>query len=78
MASSLPPSASSTRSVWGEDGKPELVIDWKSDVHPSAAASDHYRSQVRCYLEVTGILKGMVVFVTTGAVLHVSTSVCAT
>lgn len=59
----------------GEDGKPELVIDWKSDVSPSAAASDHYRSQVRRYLEVTGIPKGLVVFVTTGDVLRVSAPV---
>ena len=55
----------------GEDGKPELVIDWKSDVKPSAAASAHYRSQVRRYLEVTGIPRGMVVFATTGTLLHV-------
>ncbi|MFZ2982976.1 MAG: UvrD-helicase domain-containing protein [Sphingobium sp.] len=55
----------------GEDGKPELVIDWKSDVNPSAAALDHYRSQVLRYLEVTGIPKGMVVFVTSGKLLSV-------
>lgn len=55
----------------GEDGRPELVIDWKSDVNPTAAASDHYRSQVRRYLEVTGIPRGMIVFVTGGALLHV-------
>lgn len=56
----------------GEDGKPELIIDWKSDVNPSAAASDHYRSQVKRYLDVTGIVRGMVVFVTAGVVLHVN------
>lgn len=56
----------------GEDGKPELVIDWKSDVIPSAAAMEHYRSQVRRYLEVTGIPAGLVVFVTTGELLHVA------
>ena len=56
----------------GEDGKPELVIDWKSDVDPSPAASDHYRSQVRRYLEVADVSRGMVVFVTSGIVLHVS------
>ena len=56
----------------GEDGKPELVIDWKSDVIPSAAAMEHYRSQVRRYLEVTGIPAGLVVFVTTGELLHLA------
>lgn len=55
----------------GEDGQPELVIDWKSDVNPSAAASEHYRSQVRRYLEVTGIPKGIVVFATRGSILTV-------
>jgi ATP-dependent exoDNAse (exonuclease V) beta subunit len=56
----------------GEDGKPELVIDWKSDVAPNTAAEHHYRLQVRRYLEVTGIPQGMVVFVTTGTLLRVS------
>ena len=55
----------------GEDGKPELVIDWKSDVAPSPAASDHYRSQVRSYLEVTGIPRGLIVFVTSGSIVRV-------
>ncbi|MFZ5747859.1 MAG: UvrD-helicase domain-containing protein [Pseudomonadota bacterium] len=56
----------------GDDGRPEVVIDWKSDVNPSAGASEHYQLQVRRYLEVTGIPRGMVVFVTDGMVLHVS------
>lgn len=55
----------------GKDGKPELVIDWKSDVAPSPATSDHYRSQVRRYLEVTGIPRGMIVFVTSGNIVPV-------
>jgi exodeoxyribonuclease-5 len=54
----------------GEDGKPELVIDWKSDVAPSPAVSDHYRSQVRRYLEVTGIPRGLIVFVTSGSIVR--------
>ena len=56
----------------GEDGTPELVIDWKSDVSPSAAAADHYRQQVSRYLEVTGIPAGLVVFVTTGKLMRVA------
>ncbi len=56
----------------GADGTPELVIDWKSDVSPSAAAADHYRQQVRRYLDVTGIAAGLVVFVTTGELLQVA------
>ena len=54
-----------------EDGTPELVIDWKSDVSPSVAAGTHYRQQVRRYLDVAGIPAGLVVFVTTGELLRV-------
>lgn len=54
------------------DGTPELVIDWKSDVSPSASAANHYRQQVSRYLEVTGIPAGLVVFVSTGEVLQVT------
>jgi exodeoxyribonuclease-5 len=53
------------------DGKPQLVIDWKSDVRPNLQATEHYRNQVRRYLEVTGIPRGLVVFVTTGEVVQV-------
>jgi len=54
------------------DGTPELVIDWKSDVSPSASAANHYRQQVSRYLEVTGIPAGLVVFVSTGELLQVT------
>lgn len=56
----------------GPDGKPELVIDWKSDVKPDVATVEHYRSQVRRYLEITGVAEGLVVFVTTGEVMRIS------
>lgn len=56
----------------GDDGKPALVLDWKSDVNPTAETSAHYRSQVQRYLDVTGIPKGLVVYVTTGDVLAIS------
>ncbi|QDM40641.1 UvrD-helicase domain-containing protein [Altererythrobacter sp. TH136] len=58
----------------GADGTPELVIDWKSDVSPSTADADLYGEQVKHYLEITGIPKGLVVFVTSGMVLQVSRS----
>lgn len=55
----------------GADGTPELVIDWKSDVAPDPASAEHYRTQVRRYLDVTGTPAGMVVFVTTGVTMNV-------
>lgn len=56
----------------GLDGKPELIIDWKSDVKPDVATAEHYRSQVRRYLEITGVAKGLVVFMTAGEVIRIS------
>jgi len=54
------------------DGSAEAVVDWKSDVEPSVNAIDHYKSQVRAYLEMTGTPRGLIVFATTGAVHEVS------
>lgn len=54
-----------------ENGRPELVIDWKSDVAPKAEAVQHYRAQVKQYLSATSCPKGMIVFVTTGELLTV-------
>ncbi|MDD9994159.1 MAG: hypothetical protein OXS35_00215, partial [Dehalococcoidia bacterium] len=36
------------------NGTPQVVIDWKSDVDPSTEALEHYRGQVRAYLDMTG------------------------
>ena len=54
--------------AFGADGKPEVVIDWKSDVAPSPETVAHYRAQVHAYLEMTGAARGLVVFMTSGAV----------
>ena len=53
------------------DGAPQVVIDWKSDVDPASEALDHYRDQVRAYLDVTGAEYGLVVAVTSGTVIQV-------
>lgn len=53
-------------------GAPEVIVDWKSDVNPSAAALDHYRNQVTAYLEITGATQGLIVFMTSGRVVVVS------
>jgi exodeoxyribonuclease-5 len=58
----------------GPDGTPRVVIDWKSDVKPTPETVDHYRAQVRNYLDMTGAERGLIVLVTTGQVLTVARS----
>jgi exodeoxyribonuclease-5 len=53
------------------DGSIELIVDWKTDVSPSAQQIELYRSQVRDYLAATGAPEGLLVFVTTGKVIRV-------
>ena len=52
-------------------GAPQVVIDWKSDVDPSAETVEHYHAQVRAYLDMTGAERGLIVMVTSGKVLPV-------
>jgi ATP-dependent exoDNAse (exonuclease V) beta subunit len=52
-------------------GVPDVVVDWKSDVNPSATIIDHYRAQVRAYLDITGARAGLIVLMTTGTVLEI-------
>jgi len=59
---------------FGPDGKPQVVIDWKSDVQPTLATIDHYRAQVRNYLDMTGTERGLIVLVTSGEILTVMPS----
>ena len=54
------------------DGAPQVVIDWKSDVDPSPETLDHYRDQVRAYLDITGAERGLVVAVTSGSIMQVA------
>ena len=54
------------------DGAPQVVIDWKSDVDPTPETLEHYRAQVRAYLDMTGAERGMVVAVTSGTVYSVA------
>ena len=56
------------------EGRPAVVVDWKSDVNPNAGTLDHYRSQVRAYLDMTGAERGLIVLMTTGRVIGVSSS----
>jgi exodeoxyribonuclease-5 len=63
---------------FGPDGTPQVVIDWKSDVQPTTATVDHYRAQVRNYLDMTGTERGLIVLVTSGEILTVMPSPIAT
>ncbi len=54
------------------EGAPKVVIDWKSDVEPSAEILRHYRAQVHAYLEMTGAQRGLIVCVTPGTVIPVT------
>lgn len=57
-----------------QNGRPAVVVDWKSDVNPDAETLNHYRSQVRAYLDMTGAERGLIVLMTTGIVINVSPS----
>lgn len=58
----------------GPDGNPEVVIDWKSDVSPDQQTVEHYRGQVRAYLDMTGAQRGLIVLMTSGTVIPVAPS----
>ena len=58
--------------AFGPDGAPQVVIDWKSDVDPSAETLRHYRAQVQAYLDMTGAERGLIVCVTPGTVISVT------
>ncbi len=53
------------------EGHPDVVVDWKSDVTPVPGTLDHYRAQVRAYLDITGAERGLIVLMTSGAVISV-------
>ncbi len=62
--------------VFDPDGKPQVVVDWKSDVSPSPEILEHYRAQVRSYLEVTKSALGLIVLMTTGQIISVTRPLC--
>ncbi|MFC3784084.1 exodeoxyribonuclease-5 [Sphingopyxis italica] len=55
-----------------DDGRPVVIVDWKSDVAPEQATIEHYRAQVRAYLAVAGAERGLIVMMTTGQVIEVA------
>ena len=55
-------------------GKIEVIVDWKSDVNPTRADIEMYRGQVRSYLNATGAVLGLIVFVTSGRIERVQSA----
>ena len=56
----------------GDDGRPAVVVDWKSDVSPDQHTVEHYRMQVRAYLDMTRAGLGLIVLMTSGMVIAVA------
>jgi hypothetical protein len=56
-------------------GAIDLVVDWKTDISPSAQQVELYREQLGDYLVATGAPEGLLVFVTTGLLVWVRTDV---
>jgi len=60
--------------AFGPNGTPQIVIDWKSDVDPAPETVEHYRAQVRAYLDMTETERGLIVLMTRGTVIQVTRS----
>jgi len=54
-----------------EGARIALVIDWKSDVNPAAAAHNAHVAQLRDYLHVTGAERGAIVYMSAAQVFWV-------
>lgn len=55
-----------------DEGGIDAVIDWKSDVSPSAEAIDHYRKQINEYRRTIGAKRALLVFMTRSRVIEIS------
>ncbi|MFM9848925.1 MAG: UvrD-helicase domain-containing protein [Hyphomicrobiaceae bacterium] len=50
------------------DSRPEVIVDWKSDVAPRAEDIAAHAAQLQDYLRATGAPRGALVYMTTGSV----------
>jgi len=57
------------------DGKPQVVIDWKSDVDPAAQTIEQLSRAGSETISGRWDENGLIVFVTSGTVVHVKASV---
>jgi exodeoxyribonuclease-5 len=53
-------------------GAMEVILDWKSDVAPTASTTNDYMRQVSTYLRATNAALGLIVFMTAGIVVRVA------
>jgi exodeoxyribonuclease-5 len=60
------------------EGCPAVVVDWKSDVAPVPQTLNHYRAQVRAYIDMTGAERGLIVLMTSGTVIPVQPTSAST
>ena len=51
-----------------EEGRIDVVVDWKSDVNPGAGQIAMYQNQVRDYLRLTAAQTGFIVFLGSGRI----------
>lgn len=58
--------------AFGPDGAPQVVVDWKSDIAPAPETLEHYRAQVRAYLDTTQAERGLIVLATSGVIIPVA------
>ena len=56
--------------AWGENGKVEAIIDWKSDVEVLPDRVAQYLDQLRTYRDETGADRALLVFMTPSQVLQ--------
>lgn len=54
-----------------DQGRADVVVDWKGDLRPSAQTVRMYKDQVGDYLKMTGARRGLIVFMSTGSVVEV-------
>jgi len=56
--------------AWGENGKVEAIIDWKSDVEVIPERVARYLDQLRTYRDETGAERALLVFMTRSQVMQ--------
>jgi len=49
----------------------DAVVDWKSDVLPNQDTIQHYRNQIRSYMDSVNAKRGLIVLMTSGEVIEV-------
>ncbi|MDW9481689.1 AAA family ATPase [Sinorhizobium meliloti] len=54
-----------------DQGRADVVVDWKGDLRPSAQTVGMYKAQVGDYVRMTGARRGLIVFMSTGSVVEV-------